>query len=147
MYPHNFGNLGPFRIKIRIRIRFQVIGWIWNRIRINLDVTGQNVWNMSLSGSAIRIRIKVMRIIHPQHRLKWKSKSLYSMYGQKRFSYFVSFHLKRTDTCPGSVKKRKNRTLKQKTDFFFRHRHSRFDRPLLKVLSSEIDPAEIRLIR
>jgi hypothetical protein len=58
--PHHFCNLDPhpdphqhqLKIKIRIlsRIRIKVIGWIRNRIRIhiNLQMTSQNVWNMSL---------------------------------------------------------------------------------------------------
>jgi hypothetical protein len=54
MDPHNFGNLephpDPHQIKIQtricIRIRIKVISWI--RIRIILQMTSQNVWNMSL---------------------------------------------------------------------------------------------------
>jgi hypothetical protein len=45
--PHNFGNLDPHQIKIRIRIRIRikVINWIrnWIQIRINLQMTSQNV--------------------------------------------------------------------------------------------------------
>ncbi len=52
--PHHFGNLNlhpdqhPHQIKIRIRIN--LISWVRNRIRIriNLQITSQNVWNMSL---------------------------------------------------------------------------------------------------
>ncbi len=36
----------PRQIKFRIRIRIKVIRWI--RIRVNLQMTSQNVWNMSL---------------------------------------------------------------------------------------------------
>jgi hypothetical protein len=71
------------QIKIRIRIRIKVISWF--RIRISLQMTSQNVWNMSLfehfldqikiririrTGinikviNRIRIRIKVMHIAH-----------------------------------------------------------------------------------
>jgi hypothetical protein len=56
--PHHFGNLDqhpdphPHQIKIRIRIRIpiKVISWIRNRIRmrINLSISSQNVWYMSL---------------------------------------------------------------------------------------------------
>jgi hypothetical protein len=61
------------KLKGRIRIRIEVISWI--RIRINLQMTSQNVWNASLCEHffkvlslhlevriRIRIRIKVMRI-------------------------------------------------------------------------------------
>jgi hypothetical protein len=37
----------PHQIKIWIRIRIKVINWI--RIRLNLQTTSQNIWNMSLS--------------------------------------------------------------------------------------------------
>jgi hypothetical protein len=59
MDPHHFGNLDPhpdphphqkkIMIRIRIRIRIKVISWIRNRILIciNLQMTSQNVWNMS----------------------------------------------------------------------------------------------------
>jgi hypothetical protein len=56
---------------MRIRIRIKVISWI--RIRINLQITRQNIWNMSLfkhffkvfslyleARIRIRIRIKVI---------------------------------------------------------------------------------------
>jgi hypothetical protein len=52
--PHQFGNLDLHQIKImiwsRIRIRIKVISWIQNRIwiSINLQMTSQNVWHMSL---------------------------------------------------------------------------------------------------
>jgi hypothetical protein len=48
--PHHFGNLDPHphQIKIRIRIHIKVTSWIRNRIRINLQMTSQNVWIMSL---------------------------------------------------------------------------------------------------
>jgi hypothetical protein len=49
---HHFGNLDPdphpHQTKFRIRIRIKVISWIPNRIRINLQMTCQNVWIMSL---------------------------------------------------------------------------------------------------
>ncbi len=52
MDPHHFGNLDPHphQIKIQIRIRIKAISWIRNRIRIriNLQMTSQNVRNMSL---------------------------------------------------------------------------------------------------
>ncbi len=54
MDPHHVSNLDPHpdqhlqQIKIRIQIRVKVISWIRNRIRINLQMTSQNVWNMSL---------------------------------------------------------------------------------------------------
>ncbi len=43
-------NLDPHQIKIRIRIRIKVIAGLRNRIRfkINLLMTSQNVWNVSL---------------------------------------------------------------------------------------------------
>jgi hypothetical protein len=55
-------------LKGRIQIRFKVISWIW--IRISLQMTSQNVWNMSLFEhffkvlslfleARIRIRIEV----------------------------------------------------------------------------------------
>jgi hypothetical protein len=79
--PHgsdSFGNLDPHvdphphQIKIWIRIRIKVISWI--RIRISLQMTSQNVWNMSLFehffqeiehlfGSYIWIRIRVKSLI------------------------------------------------------------------------------------
>jgi hypothetical protein len=42
MDPHHFGNLD--------RIRIKEISWIrnWSRIRISLQITSQNVWNLSL---------------------------------------------------------------------------------------------------
>ncbi len=66
--PYNFGNLHPdlhlhpdphphqIKIRIRIRIHIKVIVWIWVhikvvdwiRIRINLQMTSKNVWNISL---------------------------------------------------------------------------------------------------
>ncbi len=52
--PDHFDNLGPhphqikIRNRIRIRICIKVISWIRNRIRINLQLTSQKVWNMSL---------------------------------------------------------------------------------------------------
>jgi hypothetical protein len=50
--PHHFGadNLDPHphQIKNRIRIRIKMISWIRNRIRINFQMTSQNVWNISL---------------------------------------------------------------------------------------------------
>ncbi len=82
MDPHNFGNLDPHQIKIRIRIRIKVISWIRCRfrIRINLQMTRQNVWNMSLfehffKGLSlyleariwIRIRIRVKSRIPDPH--------------------------------------------------------------------------------
>ncbi len=54
MDPHHFGNLDPHPgphphySKIAIRIHIKVISWIRNPIRINLQMTRQNVWNMSL---------------------------------------------------------------------------------------------------
>jgi hypothetical protein len=52
MDPHQFSNLDPHphQIKIQIRIRIKVISWIRIRIwiRINLQMTSQNVWNMRL---------------------------------------------------------------------------------------------------
>jgi hypothetical protein len=46
--PHHFGSLDPHphQIKIWIQIRIKVLSWI--RIRIDLQKTGKNVWNMSL---------------------------------------------------------------------------------------------------
>jgi hypothetical protein len=43
-------NKNSGRIRIRIQIRIKVISWIRirNRIRITLQMRGQNVWNMSL---------------------------------------------------------------------------------------------------
>jgi hypothetical protein len=38
----------PHQIKIRIRIRIKEISSIRNLIRINLQMTGYNIWNMSL---------------------------------------------------------------------------------------------------
>jgi hypothetical protein len=64
----------PHQIKIRIRICIQSKSWIRNRawMRINLQITNQNVWNMSLFGHIfkglslyleariwIRIRVRV----------------------------------------------------------------------------------------
>jgi hypothetical protein len=67
--PHHFGKLdphpdplshqikirisqhqNPHQMKISILIRIKVISWLQNRIRIriNLQMTSQNVWNMSL---------------------------------------------------------------------------------------------------
>jgi hypothetical protein len=48
MDPHHFGNLdsNPHQMKFRIRIRIKVISWI--QIRIILQMTSQNVWNVSL---------------------------------------------------------------------------------------------------
>jgi hypothetical protein len=52
--PHRFGNADPhphqikIRIRISVRIRIQVIRWVRNRIRINLQMTSQNVWDVSL---------------------------------------------------------------------------------------------------
>jgi hypothetical protein len=46
--PHNFGNLDPYPYQIKIPIRIKLISWIRNRIRFNLQMTCQNVWNMSL---------------------------------------------------------------------------------------------------
>ncbi len=49
--PHHFGNPDPYPQKNRIpRIRIKLISWIRNRIRIriNLQITSQNVWNMRL---------------------------------------------------------------------------------------------------
>jgi hypothetical protein len=52
--PHHVGNLDPHpdpyphQVKIRIRMRIKVIRWIRTRIRINLHMPSQNVWNMSL---------------------------------------------------------------------------------------------------
>jgi hypothetical protein len=53
----HFGNLDPqlHQIKIRIRIRIEVISWILNRIRINLQTKSQNVWNMSLFSTFSRV--------------------------------------------------------------------------------------------
>ncbi len=56
--PHHFGNLDPHpdphphQIKIRFRIRIKVISWIRNWIRIsnNLQMTSQNVLDISLFG-------------------------------------------------------------------------------------------------
>jgi hypothetical protein len=45
--PHHFGNFDPYSHQIKIRIRIKVVSWIRNRIRINLQMTSQNVWNMS----------------------------------------------------------------------------------------------------
>jgi hypothetical protein len=53
---HHFGNLDPhpdphpLGIKIRTWIRIKVMSWIRNRIRIriNLQMTSQNDWNISL---------------------------------------------------------------------------------------------------
>jgi hypothetical protein len=47
--PHHFGNLDLHLYQIKNRIRIKVISWIRNRIRINLQMTSQNVlvWNMS----------------------------------------------------------------------------------------------------
>jgi hypothetical protein len=53
-YPHGSASflVTWFRIRIRIHIKIKitVISWIRNRIRIriNLQMTSQNVWNMSL---------------------------------------------------------------------------------------------------
>ncbi len=44
--PHHFGNLNPHPDQIKIRIHIKVISWI--RIRINLQMTSQNVWNKSI---------------------------------------------------------------------------------------------------
>jgi hypothetical protein len=50
--PHLFGNLDPHphQIKLLVRIGIKVISWIRKliRIRINLQMTSQNVWNISL---------------------------------------------------------------------------------------------------
>ncbi len=45
-----FNNLDPdlHQIKIRFRIRIKVINWIRNPTRINLKITSQKEWNMSL---------------------------------------------------------------------------------------------------
>jgi hypothetical protein len=40
--PHHFGNLDPHPHQIKIHIRNRI------RIRINLEMTSQNVWNISL---------------------------------------------------------------------------------------------------
>jgi hypothetical protein len=49
MYPDHFGNLDPHPQK-KIRICIRVISWIQNRIRIriNLQMTSQNVRNFEL---------------------------------------------------------------------------------------------------
>jgi hypothetical protein len=50
MDPHHFGNLDPqpdpHPHHEKFRIRINVISWI--RVRVNLQMTSQNVWNMSL---------------------------------------------------------------------------------------------------
>jgi hypothetical protein len=40
---HHFGSLDPHQMKLRIRIK--LISWIRNRIRINLQMPSQNLWN------------------------------------------------------------------------------------------------------
>jgi hypothetical protein len=44
--PRHLGNLDPHPHQIKIRMRIKVISWIRNqfRIRINLQMTSQNVW-------------------------------------------------------------------------------------------------------
>jgi hypothetical protein len=50
--PHHFGNLNPHPDthphQKETRIRIEVISWIRKWIRINLQMTSQNAWNMSL---------------------------------------------------------------------------------------------------
>jgi hypothetical protein len=48
MNPHHFGNPDPHPHQIKLRIWIRIKGISLIRIRITLQMTSQNVWNMSL---------------------------------------------------------------------------------------------------
>ncbi len=55
--------------RIQIPIRIKVISWIRIRIRINLQMTSQNVWNISL----FELFLKVLSFyLEARNRSKWK---------------------------------------------------------------------------